>query len=116
MKKTGEHLVTGPVPTTRVVGFIDMIDEDEELSYIDDGTPTETTKKESSALKIFDAKTKSTMGKGESSGLKLHDPIDLDPSEAEKPTADQSRSPLRCWEMTISRLQRPLERTWPHSS
>jgi hypothetical protein len=99
-----------------VVGLIDMIDEDEELSYIDDGTPTETSKKESSALKIFDAKTKSTMGKGESSGLKLHDPIDLDPSEAEKPTADQSRSPLRCWEMTISRLQRPLERTWPRSS
>jgi hypothetical protein len=32
------------------------------------------------------------MGPGENSGLKPQDPIDLDPSEAEKPAAGESRS------------------------
>jgi hypothetical protein len=34
------------------------------------------------------------MGPSESSGLKPQNPIDLDPSEIEKPTVDASRSPL----------------------
>jgi hypothetical protein len=80
-------------PTERVAGLMDVIDEAEEPCYIDDNTLVETAKKESSALKIFDAKTESAMGQGENSGLKLHDPIDLDSFEAEKPTAGLSRSP-----------------------
>jgi hypothetical protein len=88
MKITGEYLVTGPVPTTRVAGLIDVIDEDEELNYIDDGIPTETLKKESSTLKIINAKTDSAMGKDEGSGLEPYDPIDLDSSKAERPTVD----------------------------
>jgi hypothetical protein len=80
-------------PTEHVAGLVDVIDETKELCYIDDDTPVETVKKESSALKIFDAKTESAMGQGESSGLKPHDSINLDSPEAEKPAAGQSRSP-----------------------
>jgi hypothetical protein len=72
---------------------MDAIDEDEELYYIDDGIPTETSKEESSALKTIESKTDSATGKGENSDLKPHDPIDLDSSEAKRPMADQSRLP-----------------------
>jgi hypothetical protein len=47
------------MPTTHVAGLIDVIVEDEKLNYIDDGIPAETSKKESPALKIVDAKTDS---------------------------------------------------------
>jgi hypothetical protein len=33
--------MTGPVPEKRVAGSMDVIDEDEELCYIDDSTPME---------------------------------------------------------------------------
>jgi hypothetical protein len=92
-EKTGEYLVTGPVPTTRVAGLMDVIDEDEELYYIYDGIPAETLKKESSTLKTIEAKADAATGKGENSGLEPHDSIDLDSFEAERPAADQSRSP-----------------------
>jgi hypothetical protein len=41
--KTGEFLVTVPVPTTRVAELMDVINEDEELSYLDDDTPAMAT-------------------------------------------------------------------------
>jgi hypothetical protein len=90
--KTGEFLVTGPVPTTRVAGLMDVIVEDEELSYLDDDSPASASKKKSPALKTTEAIVEHATGKGESSGLEARDPIDLDSPEAEKPAADQSRS------------------------
>jgi hypothetical protein len=80
-------------PTQRVAGRMDVIDETEELCYIDDDTRAETAKKESSALKVFGDQIESVMGLGESSGLKPHNPIDLDSSDVEKPVASQSHSP-----------------------
>jgi hypothetical protein len=72
---------------------MDVTDETEELCYIDDDTPAEAAKKESSDLKVLDDQNESAISPGEGSGLKPHEPIDLDPSEAEKPAAGQSRSP-----------------------
>jgi hypothetical protein len=34
-EKTGEFLVTGPVPEKRVAGLMHVIDKDEESCYID---------------------------------------------------------------------------------
>jgi hypothetical protein len=79
------------MPTKRVAGLMDVINEDEELNYIDDGTPVETSE---NALKTIEAKANPATDEGQKSGLEPHDPIDLDSSEAERPTADQSRSPL----------------------
>jgi hypothetical protein len=92
-EKTGEFLVIGPMPTKRVAGLMDVVDEDEELNYIDDGTPMETSGKESPALKTVEAKDDPAMDKGQSPVLEPHDPIDLDSTEAERPAADQSKSP-----------------------
>jgi hypothetical protein len=85
--------MSSSAPKVRVTGLVDMIDETEQLCYIDD-TLAEAMEKESSALKILDDQNESTMGPGESSGLKPHDPINFDSSEAEKPAAVQSCSPL----------------------
>jgi hypothetical protein len=40
-------------PKEYVTGLVDLIDEMEELCYIDDNAPAETMEKESSALKIL---------------------------------------------------------------
>jgi hypothetical protein len=93
MKKTIEFLVTGPVTTKRVAGQMYVINKDEQLNYIDDGTPMETLEKEHSVSKTDAAKVDPMIDEGQSLGLKPHDPIDLDSSEAERPTTNQSQSP-----------------------
>jgi hypothetical protein len=72
---------------------MDMIDEDEELNFIDDDIPAAASKEKISDLKTIEATIKTATGKSENSGLEPRDPIDLDSSKAEKPAADQSRSP-----------------------
>jgi hypothetical protein len=73
---------------------MDVIDEDEELNYIGDGTPMETSEKERLVPKTDEANVDPATDEGQNSGLKPQDPIDLDSSEAERPIANQSRSPL----------------------
>jgi hypothetical protein len=80
-------------PWERVAGLVDVIDETEELCYIDDDAPSEAKEQERSALETREGQKESAMGPSESSGLKPQDPIDLDPSETERPTGDESRSP-----------------------
>jgi hypothetical protein len=87
-------VMASSAPKERVAGLVDVIDEMEELCYINDEVPAKTVEKESSALKILEGQNESAMGPGENSGLNPQDPIDLDPSEAEKPAAGESRSPL----------------------
>jgi hypothetical protein len=77
----------------RVAGLVDVIDEMEELCYVDDDAPLETKDQEGSALKPHDGQKESAMGPSESSGLKPQDPVDLDPSKTERPAEDASRSP-----------------------
>jgi hypothetical protein len=72
---------------------MDVIDETEELCYIDDDAPSGAKEQESSLLETRDGQKKSAMGPRESSGLKPQDPIDLDPPEIERPTGDEFRSP-----------------------
>jgi hypothetical protein len=82
-------------PKGRVTGLVDVIDETEELCYIDDDAPSETKDQEGSALKPHGGQEESAMGPSESSGLKPQDSIDLDPPETERPTEDAScSSPL----------------------
>jgi hypothetical protein len=100
----GEFLVTGPVPTKRVAGLMDVIDEDEELNYIDDGTPMETSDKERPVPKTDKARVDPATDEGQNSGLKPQDPIDLDSSEAERPIANQSRSSLP----TLEDIEKPV--------
>jgi hypothetical protein len=76
-----------------VAGLVDVIDETEELCYIDDDTPLTTEDRENTALKLHDGQKEFVMGSSESSGLKPQNPIDLDPPEIERPTVDASRSP-----------------------
>jgi hypothetical protein len=77
----------------RVAGLVDVIDETEELSYIDDDAPSAAKEQEGSRLETLEGQKESATGPGESSGLKPQDLIDLDPSETERPTGDESRSP-----------------------
>jgi hypothetical protein len=72
---------------------MDVIEEDEELNYIDDGTPMKTSEKGCPSLKTVEAKANPATNESQNSGLEPHDPIDLDSSEAERPATDQSRSP-----------------------
>jgi hypothetical protein len=46
--------MAGLAPTERVTDLVDIIDDSEELCYIDDNTLGEAAKKESSGLKILD--------------------------------------------------------------
>jgi hypothetical protein len=78
----------------RVAGLVDVIEETEELFYIDDDAPLVTKDRENTALKLHDGQKEFVMGSSESSGLKPQNPIDLDPPEIERPTVDASRSPL----------------------
>jgi hypothetical protein len=63
-EKTGGFLMTGPVPTTRVAGLMDVIDEDEELSYLDDDMPTMASQKENLALQSTEIVIEPAAGKG----------------------------------------------------
>jgi hypothetical protein len=91
-EKTGQFLINGPVPTTHVAGLMDVIDEDEELSYLDDGAPTTTSQEKNLTLKTSELAFESAADKGGSSDLRDHDPIDLSSPKAEKVEANQSRS------------------------
>jgi hypothetical protein len=77
----------------RVAGLVDVIDETEELTYIDDDAPLGVKEQESSRLEALEGQKEFAMGPSESSGLKPQDLIDLDPSETKRPTGDESRSP-----------------------
>jgi hypothetical protein len=80
-------------PTERVAGLVDVVEETEELCYIDDDAPLTAKDQEIPALKPQDDPKETTMDPCRSSGLKAQDPIDLDPPEIEESTAHVSRSP-----------------------
>jgi hypothetical protein len=77
----------------RVAGLVDVVDESEELCYIDDDVPSVAKDQEISALEPRDDPKEAVMGPSESSGLKPQDPIDLDPPEIERSAENVSRSP-----------------------
>jgi hypothetical protein len=80
-------------PKERVVGLVDVVDEIEELCYIDDDAPSAAKDQEVSTLEPRDDPKGTAMGPSESSGRKPQDPIDLDPPDIERFTENVSRSP-----------------------
>jgi hypothetical protein len=76
-EKTGQFLITGPVPTTRVAGLMDVIGEDEELSYLDDGVPAKASQEKNLALKTIENVFEPAADEGGNSCLQAHEPIDL---------------------------------------
>jgi hypothetical protein len=77
----------------RVAGLVDVVDETEELCYIDDEAPLATKDREDAVLKLLDGQKESAVGPSESLGLKPQNPIDLDAPEIERPPGNASRSP-----------------------
>jgi hypothetical protein len=74
-------------------GLMDVVDETEELCYIDDDTSMETSRMNPSTSVLDENKTKPTPDEGQGSGLKTHDPINLGSTDIEQPRTNLSRSP-----------------------
>jgi hypothetical protein len=81
------------LPKKRVTSLVDVVDETEELCYIDDEAPLVTKDQEYAALKLLEGQKEAATGPSESLGLKPQIPIELDAPEIEKSMADASRSP-----------------------
>jgi hypothetical protein len=93
---------------------MDMIDEDEELNFIDDDIPTAASKEKISDLKTIEATIKTATGKGENSGLEPRDPIDLDSSKAENPRRTSLDRHHQRWGTTMGLLWTSLGEMLPH--
>jgi hypothetical protein len=77
----------------RVDGLVDVVDETEELCYIDDDVPSAAKDQEIFALEPRADPKETTMRSSENLELQAQDPINLDPPEIEKSVANASRSP-----------------------
>jgi hypothetical protein len=92
-------MMAGPSPVERIAGLVDVIDEAEELCYIDDdvsvGIPT--TDFHDLMLEGDKAKDKSvierTPEKGQGSGSKADDPIEVEATNTEQPSLKLPSSP-----------------------
>jgi hypothetical protein len=80
-------------PKERVAGLVDVVDETEDLCYIDDDATLAMRDQEITALQPQSNPKETAMNPGKSSGLKAQDPIDLDAPEIEESAAHASRSP-----------------------
>jgi hypothetical protein len=85
--------MAGAAPKERVAGLVDVVDETEDLCYIDDDATLAIRDSEIPALQPQSNPEETAMNPGKSSGLKAQDPIDLDALEIEESTAHSSRSP-----------------------
>jgi hypothetical protein len=72
---------------------MDVIDQDEELSYLGDVAPATAPQEKDLVLKTTEIVSEPAADKSEGTGLKAHDPIVLGSPEGEKVEANQSRSP-----------------------
>lgn len=86
----GEFLIRNPTPENPVTGLMDVIDDTEELYYIDNGTPMETSEKNPSVSMFDEARVNLSEDKGQGAGLKAGDPIELCELEIEKPEENPS--------------------------
>jgi hypothetical protein len=86
---------------------LNVIDEDEELCYIDDGTPMEILEKNPSSLEPVETQINLVPDVGQGLGQILNDPIDLGLSEVEKPVDTRSRSPP----LTFEEVEKHVEKT-----
>jgi hypothetical protein len=85
--------MAGAAPKERVAGLVDVVDESEDLCYINDNTTLVIRDSEVPTLQPQSNLEDTAMNPGESSGLKAQDPIDLDAPGIGKSAAHASRSP-----------------------
>jgi hypothetical protein len=88
-----EIAMADAAPKECVAGLVDVVDESEDLCYIDDDA---TQAAKSSGAPLPQPQCDSVVAAvnlGEGSGSKAHDPIDLDAPEAGESAAHASRSP-----------------------
>jgi hypothetical protein len=92
-------MMAGPAPAHRVAGLVDVIDETEELCYIDNDAAVErpTIRLPAAVLRKNKTMDKSmieeTPERGQGSGLKADDPIELGPINIEQPSLKLPLSP-----------------------
>lgn len=86
-------MIKDPIPENPVVGLMDVIDETEELFYIDDGTPMEITDNNPLVSMLEGAIFNPSPNDGQGAGSKESDPIKLGETEIEKPEENPSQSP-----------------------
>jgi hypothetical protein len=85
--------MAGTTSKERVVGLVDVVDESEDLCYIDDDATLAVKDSEVLTLQPQSNPEGAVMNLGEGSGLKAQDPIDLDAPEIEESATHTSRSP-----------------------
>jgi hypothetical protein len=88
-----ELAMADAAPKERVAGLVDVVDESEDLCYIDDDATLAVNDSEAPLLQPQSDPEGAAMNPGESSGQKAQDPIDLDAPEIEESAAHASRSP-----------------------
>jgi hypothetical protein len=88
-----EIAMVDPAPKERVAGLVDVVDESEDLCYIDDDVAFEVKSTDAPLPQPQGGLVVVAADPGESSGAKAQDPIDLDAPEAGESAAHTSRSP-----------------------
>jgi hypothetical protein len=85
--------MAGAAPKERVAGLVDVVDESEDLCYIDDDATLAAKDSEVPTLQPQSNPEGAAMNPGESLGLRAQNPIDLDAPKIEESAAHSSRSP-----------------------
>jgi hypothetical protein len=88
-----EIAMADAAPKERVAGLVDVVDESEDLCYIDDDATLAVKDLEAPPLQPQSDPEGAAMNRGASSGVKAQEPIDLDAPEVEESAAHASRSP-----------------------
>jgi hypothetical protein len=97
-KRTAEMIqnqiaMAGAAPKEHVVGLVDVVDEFEDLCYIDDDATLVIKDSEAPTFEPQSNLEDTAMNSGESSGLKAQYPVDLDAPGIGESAAHASRSP-----------------------
>jgi hypothetical protein len=88
-----EIAMADAAPKERVDGLVDVVDESEDLCYIDDDATLAVKDSEAPPPQPQSDPEGAAVNLGEGSDAKAQDPIDLDPPEVEESAVHASRSP-----------------------
>jgi hypothetical protein len=88
-----EIAMADATPKERVAGLVDVVDESEDLCYIDDDATLEVKSTDAPLPQPQGGLVVVAAGLDKGSGAKAQDPIDLDAPEVGESTADMSCSP-----------------------
>jgi hypothetical protein len=89
-----EIAMADAAPKEHVAGLVDVVDESEDLCYIDDDVALEVKSTDAPLPQPQGGLVVVAADLGEGSGAKAQDPIDLNAPEAGESAAHSSRSPL----------------------